>query len=188
LPHVVTDVTREAFATGSRRNRADWWLGHTGTVNPPMMCLSFLVRDGQVLLGRKKRGFGQGRIVGPGGKVEPGERPVEAAAREVAEETGLRVTPEDLIEVAQITYQFPARPAWDQDATVFTTIRWTGEPVESDEIEPRWWRVDALPLDEMWDDARYWLPKVLAGDRVRVAAVFASDCATVATIEVTPVG
>jgi 8-oxo-dGTP diphosphatase len=44
--------------------------------------------------------------------------------------------------------------------------------------------VDALPLDEMWDDARYWLPKVLAGERVRVAAVFAPDCATVATIEV----
>jgi 8-oxo-dGTP diphosphatase len=155
-------------------------------VDAPMMCLCFLVRDGQVLLGRKKRGFGQGRIVGPGGKVEAGESPVAAAAREVAEETGLHVAVAELAEVAQITYRFPARPAWDQDATVFATTRWTGEPSESDEIDPRWWRVDALPLDEMWDDARYWLPKVLAGDRVRVAAVFAPDCATVATIEVTP--
>ncbi|MGD0554536.1 MAG: NUDIX domain-containing protein [Streptosporangiaceae bacterium] len=154
---------------------------------PPMMCLCFLVRDGQVLLGRKKRGFGEGRIVGPGGKVEPGERPVEAAAREVAEETGLQVAQQDLTKVAWITYRFPARPAWDQDARVFATQRWSGEVVESDEIEPRWWPTDALPLDDMWDDARYWLPKVVAGDRVRVAAVFAADCATVATIEVTPV-
>lgn len=153
-----------------------------------MMCLCFLVRDGQVLLGRKKRGFGQGRIVGPGGKLEAGERPIAAAAREVAEETGLRVAQENLTEVAQITYRFPARPAWDQDATVFMSDRWTGQPTESDEIDPRWWRVDELPLDEMWDDARYWLPKVLAGERVRVAAVFSSDCATVSTIDVTATG
>jgi 8-oxo-dGTP diphosphatase len=151
-------------------------------VTPPMMCLCFLVHDGQVLLGRKKRGFGAGRIVGPGGKVEPGERPVEAAAREVAEETGLRAT--HLSEAAWITYRFPARPAWDQDARVFTTKRWTGEPAESDEMNPRWWKTDDLPLDEMWDDARYWLPRILAGERVRVAAVFAPDCATVETIEV----
>lgn len=159
----------------------------TGTVTAPMMCLCFLVRDGQVLLGRKKRGFGEGRIVGPGGKVEPGERPVEAAVREVAEETGLRAAQGDLTKVAWITYRFPARPAWDQDARVFVTQRWSGEVTESDELEPRWWQADALPLGEMWDDARYWLPKVLAGDRVRVAAVFAPDCATVAAIEVIPV-
>jgi 8-oxo-dGTP diphosphatase len=149
-----------------------------------MMCLCFLVRDGQVLLGRKKRGFGEGRTVGPGGKVEPGEQPSDAAAREVAEETGLLVIPADLDEVACITYRFPARPEWDQDARVFTAHRWSGEVVESDEIEPRWFGTGALPLDLMWDDARYWLPRVLAGERVRVAATFAPDCATVADIDV----
>jgi 8-oxo-dGTP diphosphatase len=151
-----------------------------------MMCLCFLVRDSLVLLGRKKRGFGTGRIVGPGGKVELGERPVDAAAREVAEETGLQVAPANLEKVAWITYRFPARPAWDQDARVFMTERWSGELLESDEIAARWFGTRALPLDQMWDDARYWLPRVLAGERVRVDATFAQDCATIATIDVEP--
>jgi hypothetical protein len=35
----------------------------------------------------------------------------------------------------------------------------------------------------MWDDARYWLPVVLAGQRVRANITFAADCATVAAID-----
>ena len=161
--------------------------GILGSVTPPMMCLCLLIRDDQVLLGRKKRGFGEGRVVGPGGKVEPGEWPAQAAVREVAEETGLSVAQPDLDEVAWITYRFPARPAWDQDATVFATQRWSGEVAESDEIDARWFDTAALPLDQMWDDARYWLPRVLKGERVQVAATFAADCATVAEIRVDPV-
>ena len=41
----------------------------------------------EVLLGLKKTGFGQGRWVGLGGHIEDGEKPAEAAAREVAEES-----------------------------------------------------------------------------------------------------
>lgn len=157
---------------------------HTGTVTPPMMCLGFLVRDDHVLLGEKKRGFGCGKVVGPGGKVEPGETPPAAVVREIAEETGVSVDPEGLREVGWITYRFPHRPAWNQDATVFTVSRWTGEPAESDEIAPDWYAVGALPLDRMWDDARHWLPRILAGERLDVAAVFGPDNATVAEITV----
>jgi hypothetical protein len=35
----------------------------------------------------------------------------------------------------------------------------------------------------MWDDAKYWLPLVLAGEHVDVVITFAADCATVAHIE-----
>ena len=34
----------------------------------------------------------------------------------------------------------------------------------------------------MWDDAKYWLPLVLAGEHVDALITFADDCATVASI------
>ena len=50
----------------------------------------------RVLLGYKKAGFGLGKYTGFGGKVEAGETPGEAAARELVEETGVWVAPENL--------------------------------------------------------------------------------------------
>jgi 8-oxo-dGTP diphosphatase len=141
--------------------------------------------DGQheVLLGFKKSGFGAGRWVGLGGHIEDGEEPAEAAAREVAEESGLNVAASALTHVARLRFIFPSRPSWDQTADVFMTADFAGEPAESDEVVPRWFASNALPFDGMWDDARYWLPLVLAGHRVTAAITFAEDCATVAATD-----
>jgi 8-oxo-dGTP diphosphatase len=150
-------------------------------------CLCLITRtvgdQRQVLLGRKKTGFGAGKWVGLGGHVEDGEKPVMAAVREVEEESGLIVRPDELAHMATITFLFPARPAWDQTADVFATATYLGEPAESGEIAPRWFAVDGLPLDGMWDDARYWLPLVLAGRHVTAEVTFADDCETVSGIE-----
>ena len=51
--------------------------------------LLFVCLDNRVLLIRKKRGLGAGKINGPGGKLEPGESPVACAVREVEEELGI---------------------------------------------------------------------------------------------------
>jgi 8-oxo-dGTP diphosphatase len=153
-------------------------------------CLCLITRttgeQREVLLGLKKTGFGAGRWVGLGGHVEDGEKPVMAAAREVREESGLLVSPDALTHMALLTFRFPARPSWDQTADVFTTADYSGEPAESAEIAPRWFAQDALPLAGMWDDARYWLPRVLAGDRLAATITFADDCATVSVIEPDP--
>ena len=61
-----------------------------------VLTLVFLRDATRVLLGMKKRGFGVGKWNGFGGKVEPGETVVEAAAREVREECGYCVKTEDL--------------------------------------------------------------------------------------------
>ena len=45
--------------------------------------LVFLTRGEEVLLIHKKTGLGAGKINGPGGKLEPGESPLDAARREV---------------------------------------------------------------------------------------------------------
>ncbi|MDM7892469.1 8-oxo-dGTP diphosphatase [Curtobacterium caseinilyticum] len=143
----------------------------------------YLLRDGadgpEVLLGEKRRGLGAGRLVGPGGKREPGEPPEAAAVREVAEEVGLHLDVADLEARGTLDYRFPFRPSWSQVSDVFVCRRWRGTPTGSDELEPRWVPVDAVPWDAMWDDARYWLPGVLRGGTVSARFSFAEDNATV---------
>jgi 8-oxo-dGTP diphosphatase len=153
-------------------------------------CLCLLTRvigDGerQVLLGHKKTGLGTGKIVGLGGHVEECETPEQAAVREVEEESGLRVAADSLRRAAHITFLFPARPAWDMTVAVFISGAWCGEAVETEEIRPTWFPVAALPLDRMWDDGRYWVPRVLAGERLRATFSYAPDLETVADAAIT---
>ena len=154
-------------------------------------CLCLLTRNGvdgtpEVLLGYKKTGFGTGKIVALGGHVEPGESTAEAAAREVKEESSIRVAPGSLTPSAHITFVFPADPSWDMKVEIFSTADWSGEPTESEEIRPEWFPVTALPFGQMWDDAPRWLPRILAGERLSATFTYADDNATVATAEITP--
>ncbi|MBT2385301.1 8-oxo-dGTP diphosphatase [Streptomyces sp. ISL-11] len=154
------------------------------------MCLCLVTRPTtagagrDVLLGRKKRGFGAGNVVGLGGHVEPGETPLRAAVRELAEESSLVVAEADLLQAARLVFRFPARPDYDQEVAVFLTDKAEGTVRECDEIAPAWYPVDELPLDAMWDDAKHWLAEVLAGRRVEGEFVFADDNVTVARSDV----
>jgi 8-oxo-dGTP diphosphatase len=156
-------------------------------------CLCLLTRDvgddeRQVLLGYKKTGLGAGKIVALGGHLEERETAAQAAAREVKEESGLTVAADSLREAAHITFLFPTRPAWDMTVAVFTTGAWSGEPAETPEIRPQWFPVAALPFDRMWDDGKYWLPRVLAGERLLATFSYAPDCETVAQSALAPLG
>ena len=138
----------------------------------------------ELLLGMKKARFGAGKYNGFGGKVEPSETIVEAAVRELAEEAGVRVAPGDLHPVAQLAFVFPYRREWEQLVHVYYICRWQGTPVESEEMAPAWFRVDEIPYDQMWDDDRYWLPHVLAGERIRATFVYQADNETVERFEI----
>lgn len=131
------------------------------------------------MLGRKKTGLGLGNIVGLGGKIEPGETPLEAIVREIEEESSLIVDPAAVNEMGFIRYAFPHRENWSQDSTVFVVDAFSGTPMESDEVVPAWYDVADLPLDGMWDDAKYWLPQVLAGETVHASFTFGEDLKTV---------
>lgn len=131
----------------------------------PEVCVVYVLRESprgtEVLLGRKLRGLGEGRVVAPGGKLEPGESPAEAAVRELAEEVGLRADPRDLEPRGSLDYFFPHRPAWSQRSHVFVCRRWSGEVVASGELAAAFVPLDEVPYGQMWDDARFWLPAVL---------------------------
>jgi 8-oxo-dGTP diphosphatase len=138
----------------------------------------------EVLLGFKKAGFGAGKYAGIGGKLHPHESPSCAAARELEEETGIRVAERDLQPVGVVEFCFPARPAWSQTVHVFLARVWDGEAVESDEMVPAWFPVNAIPFARMWQDSAYWLPRILHGERVRARFVFAEDNETVDRAEI----
>jgi 8-oxo-dGTP diphosphatase len=133
--------------------------------------LVFIVQGDEVLLIRKKRGLGAGKINGPGGKLEPGETALEAAVREVREEIG--VTPLEVEERGVLHFQFT--DGYALHCVVFVARAYAGTPVETAEAVPQWHPRGALPYGEMWADDRLWLGRALAGERFRGWFVFAGE-------------
>lgn len=136
-----------------------------------------------VLLGHKKRGFGVDKWAGIGGRIEDGESVVAAACREVYEEIGVTIPEIDIQPRGVITFRFPHRPSWNQTVHLFVATKWIGEPTESEEMRPAWYAPAALPYDQMWDDARYWLAQLIAGETLHLLITFGEDNATVSTVE-----
>jgi len=134
----------------------------------------------EILLGMKKNGFGKGKYNGFGGKIEVNETIETAAARELEEESGIKVAASDLRRVARLEFFFPAKPDWNQVVYAFFTEKWNGEPAETDEMQPMWFNTNAIPYDRMWADDVHWMPLVLQGKRVEAAFTFKDDNETVA--------
>lgn len=120
--------------------------------------LLFVIKGGRILLIRKKRGLGAGKINGPGGRIEPGETPEQAAIREVQEE--LRVTPVGIEPRGELSFQFT--DGYSIYARVFVAADCEGEPQETAEAVPLWTPIDQIPYQEMWADDALWLPYLLA--------------------------
>jgi len=133
--------------------------------------LCFIVKDGSVLLIRKKRGLGAGKINGPGGKIEPGESALACAVRETLEEVGVR--PLEVREHGVLHFQFT--DGYSLHCTVFRAGDFAGTPIETDEAVPLWFPVAEIPWEEMWADDRHWLPQALAGGRFQAWFVFEGD-------------
>ena len=131
--------------------------------------LLFLLKDNDILLAMKKRGFGVGRWNGVGGKIDPGETVEQAAARECFEEIG--VSPGALDKVAHLTFTFPDGTT-DVLTHVYITREWDGEPIETEEMAPQWFALGDIPYKEMWQDDQFWLPHVLDGKKLIASFMF----------------
>ncbi len=133
--------------------------------------LLFVLRGDEVLLIRKKRGLGAGKINGPGGKLEKGETPRQCALREVREELCISVL--DTTPCGELRFQFT--DGYSIHVHVFVSTGFEGEPTETDEAVPIWFKRSEIPYSEMWADDRIWLPRVLDGAKVSGKFVFSNN-------------
>ena len=134
------------------------------------MTTSFIYENSSLLLAMKKRGFGEGRWNGYGGKVKPGETIEETAIRETDEEIGLKVR--ELEKRGVIDFIFEDRPNEILEVHFFRVKNYSGEPIETEEMRPQWFHVDNIPLDKMWPDDKYWLPLFMGGKKFKGKFIF----------------
>jgi len=129
----------------------------------------------RICLAMKKRGFGEGKLNGVGGKVAPDESIESAAIREAKEELGVDIAQESLVQSGVLDFSFEGKPEWSQRCHVFLVDEWRGEPQESEEMAPHWFGYDEIPFERMWVDDIHWLPLVLGGKHVDATFHFSND-------------
>lgn len=140
-----------------------------GNQEKKILTLCVIHQNSRVLLGMKKRGFGQGRWNGFGGKVKEGESVIEAAKRELAEEVGISLEHLEPLGVLDFT--------WDKkpeilEVHIFKGLDFEGEPKESEEMKPQWFAISEIPFEQMWQDDKYWFPLFLEGKKFKGKFIF----------------
>ena len=133
--------------------------------------LVFVHQGDQVLLIEKLRGIGMGKINGPGGKIDPGETPLQCAVRECEEE--LMITVKDPIKRGELWFAMSDLP--DIHCHVFTATEFVGTPTATEEAIPWWCAIEEIPFERMWEDDRYWLPAALRGEQFDARFLFEDE-------------
>ena len=134
--------------------------------------LCLVINNGKILLMRKKRGFGHGKIVAPGGHVE-NETLQEAATREVFEETGIMpINPE---KYGEIYFYFGQEEEPDWIVHIFLAEKFEGVEKETAEGIPKWHDKDNIPYDDMWADDIHWVPLLLQCKKFTATFFFDKD-------------
>ena len=144
------------------------WTTWTGEIHATIL---FVVRGGRILLIEKKRGLGAGKINGPGGKIDLGETPLQAAIRETQEE--LLITPHAPLKLGELHFSMSDCP--DIHCYVYRAEDYSGTPTETEEAVPVWAEIDAIPYHRMWEDDRHWLPLLINEQAFRGRFIFEGE-------------
>jgi hypothetical protein len=80
------------------------------------------------------------------------------AKKETKVEIG--AVPRDLKRMGILRFQFKGEPEI-LEVHVFSCSDFEGEIKETEEMKPRWFKIEEIPFDQMWPDDKYWLPLLL---------------------------
>ncbi len=129
-------------------------------MEPKLLTLCMLKEGNKILLGMKKRGFGEGWFNGFGGKLQEGESLEDAAYREMHEESGIKALNTSKKGILHFDFVDAKEKL---EVHVFQIEEYEGKPIESEEMRPEWFDIESIPFDRMWPDDIYWLPMFLEG-------------------------
>jgi len=130
--------------------------------------LCFIKKDNKIILIHKKRGMGAGKINAPGGRIEEGETPLDAAIRETEEEIG--VTPQNLKLLADLHFIF--KDGYSLRGYAFFADDYTGTLAKTVEADPFEVLEKDIPYNKMWADDKEWLPIALEGKKIVAKFIF----------------
>ena len=124
--------------------------------------INFFVRVDTVCLAEHTRGPGKGLLNGYGGKGRSLPRDISRVIETYGESRALPLSWEVR---ARLDFFYDGLHV-PTDVAVITS--WLGAPRTTTEMrDPRWYAFDKVPYDKMWPDDAHWLPRVLAGERIR---------------------
>ena len=127
----------------------------------PVPCVGVVcLRGEEVLLIRRGRPPKQGEWSLPGGRIEPGERAMEAALRELREETGVEAEITGLIDVVDGLFPESGR----HYVLIDYAARWlSGEPAAGDDaLQARFVALDQVAAMVGWSETRRIIDEAVA--------------------------
>ena len=86
----------------------------------------------------------------------------QCASRELQEESGLIAEASSLKRMGYLVFKMIEAKKILR-VHVYESWNFNGVPSETDEMSPRWFNQDDVPLHQMWPDDKYWLPLLLEG-------------------------
>ena len=119
---------------------------------------------------KKKNDINQGKYIGIGGHIEPGESKESALLREVKEETGLTL----------LSYQYRGKILFQNNdfaeiMHLFTSGKYEGELINCNEGELHWIDKDKVLDVPHWEGDAYFLKRMLKDDSYFEMSLIYSD-------------
>ncbi len=132
--------------------------------------LCYLIKDDSYLMlyrNKKENDMNEGKYLGIGGHIEPGETKEEACKREIKEETGLDVNRLDyhgFVEFYNDDYQ--------ELMYLFTSDDFSGELIECNEGTLSWVKIDKVLDLNIWEGDKLFLPKLKTNELINMIVVY----------------